>query len=298
MDTLLQVLTVFCLPALVTAISWCLIRWLTGSTKYAWAMAIAVGYLTGHAMFSAWGAIDPETEASKWSSWLGQISTAFQNVLWPQTAVDWLPIGALLAGLVSVNAAAFDSPRIVAICGAVLVTLFIFSQCLWSAGLLNQETLMGSAGIRLVAGMLGVLACWLSLNHSIEGRSRWAWIGSVSVLTIAVVLVLGLSGHQAYATLAIVVLCTIMGTIPVCLWNGGTDNVRFAGAAIAASSVGLLMMAWWVSEMPWYPVAILVAGYAAVAYTPPIPFGTMMTRRLVTSGTCAVAAVLVAVFVK
>ena len=226
------------------------------------------------------------------------VAMALRGITWPGNAVDWLPIGALLAGLVSVNAAVFDSSRIVVICGAILVTLFIVTQSLLTAGLLNRETLQSQSGIKLVAGVLGVLGCWLSLNHSIEGRSRWAWIASVSILTIAVILVLGLSGNQAYATLAVILFSAMLGCIPVSAWGSGTDDVRFAGAAIVASSVGLLMMAWFVSGMLWYPVAILVVGYCAVAYTPPLPFGTMMTRRLATSVTCAVAAVLVTVFLK
>jgi len=149
------------------------------------------------------------------------------------------------------------------------------------------------SGIKLVGGVLGVFGCWLSLNHSIQGRSRWAWMGSVSILTIAVILVLWLSGNQQFSTLAIIVFCAMLGPLLVSLSGCGTDNVRCSGAAIAASSIGLLMMGWWVSAMPWYPVAILVVGYVTVSFTPPLPFGTMMTRRVVTSVTCAVAAVVV-----
>ena len=122
-------------------------------------------------------------------------------------------------------------------------------------------------------------------------------MGSVSILTVAVILVLRLSGNMQFATLTAIVFSAMLGALLVSLSGCGTDNVRCSGAAIAASSIGLLMMGWWVSAMPWYPVAILIVGYFTVAFTPPLPFGTMMTRRIVTSVTCAVAAVVVAALI-
>jgi len=292
MNLLLNLLTVFVGPAVAAAFSWLLLRFFTKSTKYAWALAIAIGYVCGHMSFIAWDLVGAESTGGI-MAWASNLPMAFSQIMWPRTAVNWLPIGVLLAGLVSVNAAAFGASRIIAYCGAFLVTMFTVSQCLRTAGILEFDTFTGPMGIKLIGGVLGVLGCWLSLNHSIQGRSRWAWMGSVSVLTIAVVAVLVLSGNQQLATLVGVVLCAMLGTLLVSLSGCGTDNVRCSGAAIAASSIGLLMMGWWVSAIPWYPVAILVAGYIAVSFTPPIPVGTMMTRRIVTSVTCAVAAVAV-----
>ena len=292
MNLLVNLSAVFVYPAVVAAVSWLILRFLTMSTKYAWALAIPIGYVCGHMSFNAWNSVGPDS-AGGIMAWAGALPSAFSGIMWPRTAVNWLPIGALLAGLVSVNAAVFGASRVIAICGAAFVTTFIVSQCLRTAGILEFQTFTGASGIKLVGGVLGVFGCWLSLNHSIQGRSRWAWMGSVSILTIAVILVLWLSGNQHFSTLAIIVFCAMLGPLSVSLSGCGTDNVRCSGAAIAASSIGLLMMGWWVSAMPWYPVAILVVGYVAVSFTPPLPFGTMMTRRVVTSVTCAVAAVVV-----
>ena len=295
MGPLLNMLTVFVFPAVAAALSWLLLRFFTKSTKYAWALAIAIGYVCGHLSFIAWSAVGlagPESTGGI-MAWAHALPSAFSEIMWPRTAVNWLPIGALLAGLVSVNAAVFSASRVIAICGAAFVTTFVVIQCLRTAGILEFQTFTGTSGIKLVGGVLGVFGCWLSLNHSIQGRSRWAWIGSVSILTVAVILVLSLSGNQQFATFAIIVFCAMLGSLLVSLRGCGTDNVRCSGAAIAASSIGLLMMGWWVSAMPWYPVAILVVGYVAVSFTPPLPFGTKMTRRIATSVTCAVAAVLV-----
>lgn len=292
MDHLPNLLTVFVGPAVAAALSWLLLRFLTKSTKYAWALAIAIGYVCGHMSLNAWNIVGPDS-TGEIMAWANSLPAALSGIMWPKTAVNWLPIGALLAGLVSVNAAAFGASRTVAYCGAAFVTTFIVSQCLRTAGILEFQTLTGPTGIKLTGGILGVFGCWLSLNHSIQGRSRWAWMGSVSILTVAVILVLRLSGNMQFATLTTIVFCAMLGSLLVSLSGCGTDNVRCSGAAIAASSMGLLMMGWWVSGMPWYPVAILVVGYVAVSFTPPLPFGTMMTRRLVTSVTCAVAAVVV-----
>jgi len=296
MDHLPNLLTVFVGPAVVAAFSWLLLRFLTKSTKYPWALAIAIGYVCGHMSFNAWNSVGPDSTGDI-MAWANALPAALSGIMWPRTAVNWLPIGALLAGLVSVNAAAFGASRTIAYCGAAFVTTLIVSQCLRTAGILEFQTFTGTTGIKLVGGVLGVFGCWLSLNHSIQGRSRWAWMGSVSILTIAVILVLGLSGNQQFATLAAIVLCAMLGSLSVSFFGCGTDNVRCSGAAIAASSIGLLMMGWWVSTMPWYPVAILVVGYVAVSFTPPLPFGKMMTRRIVTSVTCAVAAVAVTAFI-
>lgn len=296
MNLVLNLSTVFVGPAVVAAISWLILRFLTKSTKYAWAMAIPIGYVCGHMSLNAWNVVEPEPVAGI-MAWVDALPGAFMGIMWPSTAVNWLPIGALLAGLVSVNTAVFGASRVVAICGAALVTTFIVSQCLRTAGILEFQTFTGASGLKLLGGVIGVFGCWLSLHHSIQGRSRWAWMGSVSILTIAVILVLSLSGNQQFATLAVIVLCAMLGSLSVSFFGCGTDNVRFSGAAIAASSIGLLMMGWWVSTMPWYPVAILIVGYFTVAFTPPLPFGTMMTRRIVTSVTCAVAAVVVAALI-
>ncbi len=67
--------------------------------------------------------------------------------------------------------------------------------------------------MKWVGGVLGVFGGWLSLHHSIQGRSRWAWMGSVSVLTLAVILILRLSGNQQCATLAVIVLCAMLGSL-------------------------------------------------------------------------------------
>jgi hypothetical protein len=292
MNLLLNLLTVFVAPAVAAAVSWLLLRYSTKSTKYAWALAIAIGYVCGHISINAWESLGTES-SGEIGAWASTLPSAFSEIMWPRTALNWLPIGVLLAGLVSVNSAAFGASRTIAYSGAAMVTTFIVSQCLRAAGILDFETLTGLSGIKLVGGVLGLLGCWLSLNHSIQGRSRWAWMGSVSVLTVSVVAVLVLSGNQRLANLVIVVLCAMLGALLVSPFGCGTDNVRWSGAAIAASSIGLLMMGWWVSAMPCYPVAILVVGYLAVSFTPPLPFGTMMTRRIVTSVTCAVAAVAV-----
>lgn len=296
MNSLMNLSTVFVGPAMVAAVSWLLLRYLTKSTKYAWSMAIAIGYVCGHMGFNAWDAVGPDS-AGNIMAWMNALPGAFMGIMWPRTAVNWLPIGALLAGLVSVNTAVFGASRVIAICGAAFVTTFIVSQCLRTAGILEFQTFTGSSGIKLFGGVIGVFGCWLSLNHSIQGRSRWAWMGSVSILTIAVILVLTFSGNTQFATLAVIVFSAMLGALSVSCFGCGTDNVRFSGAAIAASSIGLLMMGWWASAMPWYPVAILVVGYVTVAFTPPIPIGTMMTRRIVTSVTCAVAAVIVTVLI-
>ena len=292
MIPIFNLLTVFVCSAVAAALSWLLLRFLTKSTKYPWALAIAIGYVCGHMSFNAWSAVGPEPSGGI-MAWANAMPRALSQIMWPRTAVNWLPIGVLLAGLVSVNAAAFGASRVIAVCGAAFVTTFVVIQCLRTAGILEFQTLTGTSGIKLAGGVLGVFGCWLSLNRSIQGRSRWAWMGSVSILTIAVILVLGLSGNQQFATFAIVILSAMLGSLSVSLFGCGTDNVRCSGAAIAASSIGLLMMGWWVSAMPWYPVAILVVGYVAVSCTPPLPFGTKMTRRIATSVTCAVAAVVV-----
>jgi len=263
MDHLPNLLTVFVGPAVVAAFSWLLLRFLTKSTKYPWALAIAIGYVCGHMSFNAWNSVGPDSTGDI-MAWTNALPAALSGIMWPRTAVNWLPIGALLAGLVSVNAAAFGASRTIAYCGAAFVTTLIVSQCLRTAGILEFQTFTGTTGIN-------------------QGRSRWAWMGSVSILTIAVILVLGLSGNQQFATLAAIVLCAMLGSLSVSFFGCGTDNVRCSGAAIAASSIGLLMMGWWVSAMPWYPVAILVVGYVAVSFTPPLPFGKMMTRRIVTA---------------
>lgn len=295
MDLLFKFILICLLPAIVAPVMWLFLRIVTQSTKYAWALAIAVGYATGHLSLVSWGLVPDGEWTVQIGEWAKHLPVALQAIVWPETALNWLPIGVLLAGLVSANAAAFPMPGVTFV-GAAAISAWLTIQLVGGMGILNSEALTASVGIRLAVGAITLMACWLSVQRSIQGRPRWIWIGVVFIMTIAVATILGVSGNSTYSTLGAVVISAMLGSLLVSLPNSGTDNVRFAGSTIAVASISLLLIGWIFSTLPWYPIPLVAIGFFAINMRLP-EFAQGITGRMSVSFLCAVTAVCVTVFV-
>ena len=286
------------LTAIVTAASWLGLKIATGSTKYAWALALALGYTIGHISLVASFGFTAETFGEKFSEWLAAWPTAAYAVAKPAQAIDWLPIGALLAGLVTVNAAVFGFEKLITWVGGCLISVLLVIE-LSGSNIADTTALFSwNAGLPVLLGIVAIWGAWISLNQTIDDRSRWTWISSVAALTTAAVLVMWLAGANEFALLGIIIFAAVLGGTSVSLVGSGTNNARYSGAVVAAASVGLLLSAWWFSDLAWYPVAILFLGFVSVGCWLPSVVYKIPHARISVSVICSVAAVLVAAFVK
>ena len=115
--------------AITTAIAWLILRRITSSTKGAWSLAIGIGYAVGHVSYLASSGIGADVPlATAATNCLMQIPGHCKAVIWPTEVLNWLPIGVLLAGLVSANSAAFPFDRSITVFGAALVSFWLGLQ--------------------------------------------------------------------------------------------------------------------------------------------------------------------------
>ena len=285
------------LTIFATSACWLFLRFTTGSTKYAWALSLAVGYTVGHISLVAFQGVAAETFSEKISAWAGAWPASAIAVFQPTYAIDWLPMGALLAGLVSVNAAAFGFERVITIVGASLISVLLALELAGSQIADTKALFSIESGLPVLLGIIALWVAWLSLHKSIQGKSRWIWISNVAILTIAVIGVLWLSGANLYAMFGMMIFASLLGGMLVAGIGKGTDNIRHSGAFIAASSVGLLLSCCWFTEMPWYPVAILMVGFLAVGcWLPPFVMKLPYARTSL-SIICSIAAMVVTALV-
>ena len=283
---------------LTTAVFWLMLRRITDSTKGAWSLAIAIGYVVGHVGYLASFAIGPDVGVSSaLNQWSMEIPKHFTAVIWPTEVFNWLPIGVLLAGLVSANSALYSFDRRITVFGSAIVSFWLGLQLIGGLAAMKGNWFSVGHGARIAIGTVTLLLCWLSLQNSIQGKSRKVWILCVSVLSVSVVGVLAITGSHSYAVLGSVLLGSMVGGFGASLMrSAGTDNIRFSGAVISCSCVSLLLLAWW-SGMSWYPVVFLVVGFVVVnSWLPKALRG--QNKRLTMSVGCSVASLLVAALVR
>lgn len=286
------------IAALTTAIAWLILRRITSSTKGAWALAIGVGYTVGHVGYLGTLAISPEVGlATAMTDWIMHIPGHFAAVIWPTEVLNWLPIGVLLAGLVSANSAAFPFDRSITVFGAALVSFWLGLQLIGGVSTMEGNWLSAGHGIRLAVGTITMLLCWMSLQNSIQGKSRKVWISCVAVLSVSVVGVLGITGNGNLVVLGSVLLGAMAGGFGVSLLrSAGTDNIRYSGAVISCSCVSLLLLAMW-SGISWYPIAFLIAGFLFVnSWLPSAIRG--QRKRASLAVVCSLASLVVAALVR
>lgn len=265
MNLILTISLTSFLAASTAAFTWLLLRRFASTTKSAWSLAIAIGYAAGHVGYIACNGVGGDAEfVSTLSQWAGLLPTAFQKIMWPQAVVDWMPIGVLLAGLVSANSALFPFHRAITILGAIVVSVWWGVQLVGGMATLNGNWFSSSHGMRLAIGTVAMVLCWLSLQNSIQGKSRKVWICCVYSLALSSVAVLIITGHTTLGVLGAAMAAAMFGGISASLLrSAGTDNIRFSGAVISCICLGLLLLSWCSGAM-WYPLALLVIGFAAV----------------------------------
>lgn len=280
--------------AVVTAIAWLILRRATETTKGAWSMSIAIGYAVGHAGLIALGNLPADTvSADAAMALLELLPAGFLGILMPQSQLDCLPLAVLLAGVVSANSALFEQHKPITIAGAVLISCWLVLQLVGGFGSITVDST-----IRLLAGIVALVLCWLSLQASIQGKSRKIWMGCVAILSVTAVSVLAITGQTTLAALGAILLAAMTGGLLASLLrSAGTDNIRYSGAVISCSSIGLLLVACWISSMPWYPVAILVIGYVAVNSWLPEFIRAPKQRISITVG-CSIVALAVSLLVR
>ena len=284
--------------ALTTAITWLTLRRITCSTKGAWSLAIGLGYTVGHVGYLSASGIGPEAGlTAAMTDWLMHIPGNFTAVIWPTEDLNWLPIGVLLAGLVSVNSAAFPFDRSITILGAALVSFWLGLQLIGGLSTMQGNWFTVGHGVRIAVGTVSMLLCWMSLQNSIQGKSRKVWIGCVAVLSISVVGVLAITGNRTLVILGSVLLGAMAGGFGASLMrSAGTDNIRYSGAVISCICISLLLVAWW-SGISWYPIAFLIAGFLFVNSWLPAAIRGQRKRCSLAVG-CSVASLIVAALVR
>ena len=298
MNIYVTILLTSFIAALTTAIVWLILRRITSSTKGAWALAIGVGYSVGHVGYLATSGIGPEIGlAAAMTDWLMQIPSHFAAVIWPTEVLNWLPIGVLLAGLVSANSAAFPFDRTITIFGAAMVSLWLGVQLIGGVSTLEGNWFTAGHGAKIAIGTIAMLLCWMSLQNSIQGKSRKVWIGCVGVLSLSCVGVLGITGNGNLVVLGSVLIGAMTGGFGASLLrSAGTDNIRYSGAVISCSCVSLLLLAWW-SGISWYPIAFLLAGFLFVNSWLPAAIRGQRKRASLAVG-CSLASLVVAALVR
>ena len=289
-----MILLIGLLAAVVTAVSWLILRRVTETTKGAWSLSIALGYAVGHAGLIAYGNLPPETAVADAANALMKLLPAgLLGILMPQSQLDCLPLAVLLAGLVSANSALFEQHKPITISGSILISCWLVLQLLGGIGAVTVST-----SSKLVAGLVALVLCWLSLQNSIQGKSRKVWMSCVGTLSASAVAVLAITGQTMLAASGSILLAAMLGGLLASLLRAaGTDNIRYSGAVIACSSVGLLLVACWIFGMSWYPVAILVIGFIAVNSWLP-EFVRAPRKRVSISVACSLIAMTVSVLVR
>ncbi len=284
--------------ALTTSSVWLFLRRITCSTKEAWALAIGIGYTVGHVGYLAAAGIGPEIGlTTALNDWLMRIPNNFAAIIWPTEVVNWLPIGVLLAGLVSANSAAFPFDRTITIVGGALVSFWLGLQLIGGVSTMQGNWFSVGYGARIAIGTVAMLLCWMSLQNSIQGKSRKVWIGCVAVLSVSVVGVLAIIGSGNLVILGTVLLGAMAGGFGASLMrSAGTDNIRYSGAVISCISISLLLVACW-SGLSWYPIAFLIAGFLFVNSWLPTAIRGQSKRFFLSVG-CSVASLIVATLVR
>lgn len=290
------------LTIISTSIAWLMLRFATGSSKYAWALSLAIGYTIGHISLIASHGLEVETFFQKLSAWIAALPSAGYAVFRPKLAVDWMPLGTLLAGLVSVNAAVFGMERLITIVGASLISVLLGFELAGSTIADTSALFSLTSGLPVLCGMAVIWIGWLSLQRSTmltseEESSSWSWISSVAILMISIIFVLWISGAQMFAKFGIMIFATLLGAMLVSVVGKGTLHIRYAGACIASASLGLLLSGWWFTDLSWYPVPILLIGFAAVGFWLPQRLSKMPYARTSISVVCSVAAMVVTALV-
>ncbi len=298
MNVYVTILLTSFIAGLTTAVAWLILRRITASTKGAWALAIAIGYAVGHVGFLASASIAPETGMSAaLLECLKQIPSHFAAVVWPTEVLNWLPIGVLLAGLVSANSAVFPFDRSITIFGSALVSFWLGLQLIGGFSAMQGNWFSVDYGARIAIGTVAMLLCWMSLQNSIQGKSRKVWISCVAVLSVSVVGVLGLIGSGSLVVLGSILLGAMLGGFGASLLrSAGTDNIRFSGAVISCSCVSLLLVAWW-SGVAWYPIAFLIVGFLVVNSWLPAALRGQRKRASIAVG-CSLASLVIAALLR
>ena len=284
--------------AITTAIAWLILRRITSSTKGAWSLAIGIGYAVGHVSYLASSGIGADVPlATAATNCLMQIPGHCKAVIWPTEVLNWLPIGVLLAGLVSANSAAFPFDRSITVFGAALVSFWLGLQLIGGLSTMEGNWFNAGHGVRIAVGTIAMLLCWMSLQNSIQGKSRKVWIGCVWILSLSVVGVLALTGNGNLVVLGSILLGAMAGGLGVSLLrSAGTDNIRYSGAVISCICVSLLLLAWW-SGISWYPIAFLIAGFLFVNSWLPSAMRGQRKRASLAVG-CSVASLVVAALIR
>lgn len=286
------------LAAITTAIAWLLLRRFASTTKSAWSMAIAIGYAVGHVSYLACSGVSGDAGlTTAINQWTAQIPTACKAIVWPSTVINWMPIGVLLAGLVSTNSALFPFGHAIRVTGAVLISFWLGIQLIGGVGLMQGNWFNTGHGLRLAIGTTAMVLCWISLQNSIQGKSRKVWIGCVYTLAVSVVAVLVIIGHSTLAVLGGILLAAMLGGIAASLMrSAGTDNIRFSGAVISIICIGLLLLSW-CSGAAWYPLALLVVGFTVVNFWLPEFLGSQKKRASMAVG-CSLLSLVVSVLLR
>ena len=298
MNIYITILLTSFIAGITTAIAWLILRRITTSTKGAWSLAIAIGYAVGHVGYLASTAIAPEVGLSAAATqWITTIPSHFASVVWPTEVLNWMPIGVLLAGLVSANSALFPFDRSITIFGAALVSFWLGLQLIGGLSTMEGNWFTVGHGARIAIGTVAMLLCWMSLQNSIQGKSRKVWIGCVTILSISVVGVLAIIGSRSLVVLGSVLLGAMAGGLGASLLrSAGTDNIRFSGAVISCCCVSLLLVSWW-SGISWYPIAFLIAGFMFVNTWLPSALRGQKKRASLAVG-CSLASLVVAALVR
>jgi len=298
MNIYVSILLSSLISGLTAAVAWLILRRLASTTKSAWSLAIAIGYTFGHVGYLASAGIEPGTGlVGATMTWLMLIPSYFSAVIWPNEVINWLPIGVLLAGLVSANSAVFPFDRGITIAGSALVSFWLGLQLVGGVSAMKGSGGVSGHALQLAIGTITMLLCWLSLQNSIQGKSRKVWIGCVGILSVSVVAVLAITGNGTLFVLGAVLLGAMAGGFGVSLLaSSGTDNIRYSGAVISCICVSLLIVAA-CSGISWYPIAFLIAGFIFVNSWMPEALRGQKKRVSLAVG-CSVASLIVATMVR
>ena len=194
------------------------------------AAAVALGYFAGHVLLTSWPPIPPAK------------------------AVDWLPYLALIAGAAGVTQR-FWGTRWYAAWPLSLLLSGLFAAVLLRSYL--QNTWERTEGIIWIAGLsIGAVALWNTLEHLSAKRTGASLPLSLWLISAAVSVAFGMSGSALLGQLAGAVAAVFGAAVVLAWWAPGLSIAAGTPIVFAPVYMGLLVQAYFYSELPFYSAVI------------------------------------------
>jgi hypothetical protein len=240
-------------PALVTAVLLFLLtepdvwRWLPPGHRLhrwrsvaAWPLALAIGYIVGHAAGLRL------TRADLW---------------FPKVSQDWLPWLAAAAALIAV-APRLPGPKWVPwLAWGFLAAL---TPPLLTRSIIEYQWSVPQAAVWLTVLGTALLAVMMLLRGRGDGVMPPLW----ALLALMVAATLVMSGSQKLGQLGLALAATLTAAAAAAWWTGGLAQARLAGPMVAMLLAGLLIVGHWYASLTGVN-AILLGG--ALLFTADAP---------------------------